>query len=816
MVSALEKLDKILALEEDQGYRNKAVIGGLDKFAAFWYEEAHTEGADPAFIQLVEEVVQLLREYPGAAERENRRQIVARVRGRIREYRIAAQEKPIAAGQEPGPGQRVVEELPQPAPPSPRLERSMAGLESPITKLPGISTVYTRRLQRLGIEKVGDLLYLFPRRYDDYRALKTINHLEYGEQVTIIGSIWDTNVRQTRSGGSVVTSIISDSTSTIQATWFNQPYLAQRLKPGREIVLSGKVDEYLGRLVLSSPEWEPLDQQLIHTGRLVPVYPLTEGLSQRWLRRLIKKTVDYWARRLPDYLPQEVRERADLRGLEWALQQIHFPDNWDTLEEARRRLAFEEFLLIQLGVLRQRHRWRSQPGIPISVEEGGLNAFIESLPFHLTSAQERVLREIIDDLRRPEPMSRLLQGDVGSGKTVIAVAAMLVTVAAGYQAVMMAPTEILAEQHYKSIIELLSAWRDRAKGEEFPAPTVRLLTGSLAASEKETIYNEIAAGEMDIVLGTHALIQEGVSFKDLALAVIDEQHRFGVRQRSALRSKGCNPHVLVMSATPIPRTLALTIYGDLDLSVVDEMPPGRQVIKTRWLRPTERERAYNFVRNQVQKGHQAFIICPLVEESEKVEAKSAVEEYERLRREIFPDLRLGLLHGRMKGDEKEAVMTAFRQGALDILVSTAVVEVGIDVPNATVMLVEGADRFGLAQLHQFRGRVGRGPHESYCLLLAESVSEEAARRLTALEESQDGFYLAEEDLKIRGPGEFFGTRQSGLPNLKLARLGDLPILEKARNEARHLFAKDPALEKPEHRLLAHQVEAFWQGTADLS
>jgi ATP-dependent DNA helicase RecG len=819
MESAFEKLRKILAQEHHLGYSNKAVIGGLDKFADHWYDEVRArlrpeQGAEEgsSYPQMVDEVVQLLREYPRAGEVERRRQIVAEV-----ESKIAALDQPASEAQAAPPaaptGTGAGEEKPPPAREevtAERVDRAIGGLDSPITRLPGINVGYAKKLQRLNVETIGDLLTLFPRRYDDYRALKTINQLQYGETVTIIGHVKETHSREMRKGGTLVQSLISDSTATIQATWFNQPYLVQQLKPGRQIVLSGKVGEYLGRLVFSAPEWEPLDRELIHTGRLAPVYPLTEGIGQRRLRRLVKKTVDYWADRLPDHLPAEMRERAELASLGRAFRQIHFPDSSEELEQARRRLTFDEFLLIQLGVLRQRRRWRRRPGIPIAVDDEVGQSFVHSLPFTLTSAQQRVLREIVADLRRAEPMNRLLQGDVGSGKTVVAVAALVATVSAGHQAAIMAPTEILTEQHYKNVTDLLSA-------QEEP-PTVRLLTGSLSAAEKEEIHGEIASGQAQIAIGTHALIQEGVSFKELGLVVIDEQHRFGVAQRASLRSKGRNPHLLVMSATPIPRTLALTIYGDLDISVLDEMPPGRPATKTRWLTALERERGYAFIRSQVQEGRQAFIICPLVEESEKVEAKAAVEEYERLQGQVFPDLRLGLLHGRMKAEEKEAVMTAFRQQEIEILVSTSVVEVGIDVPNATIMLVEGADRFGLAQLHQFRGRVGRGAHESYCLLLTSSgdISEEAARRLAVLEETRDGFKLAEEDLKLRGPGEFFGTRQSGLPDLKLAKLGDVRLLELARSEAQRLFREDPELASPEHRLLAHKLDAFWRQEGDLS
>jgi len=800
MTSAFEKLTKILKLEKEQGYRNRAVIGGLERFALFWHEEARQEAEGLESIRLVEEIVALLQSYPTLEGRGARERAVEEILSKLRRVREKPPEEAVKPKEEQPP--------------------KRLGLDSPITTLVGIGPSHAKRFEKLGVKTIRDLLYLFPRRYNDFSSLKTINQLEYGEEVTIIGTVWETRVRETRKGGVIVTSIISDGTGTIQATWFNQPYLARRLPAGRQIVLSGKVDEYLGRLVFQSPEWEPLEKELIHTARLVPVYPLTKGLSARWLRRLMKRTVDYWSKRLPDHLPAKLRQRANLVDLETAISQIHFPEDKGSLEKARRRLSFDEFFLIQLGVQRQRHLWRSQTGRALHIDEELLSSFLRSLPFALTNAQQRVLREIINDLRQPRPMSRLLQGDVGSGKTVVATAAMLLTVANGCQAVMMAPTEILAEQHYKTVTELLANFNRDAEFE------IRLLIGSLTPLEKERIRQEVAAGDVDIIIGTHALIQEGVKFKDLGLAVIDEQHRFGVAQRAALRQKGITergpfsgpvcPHVLVMSATPIPRTLALTIYGDLDLSVIDELPPGRREIKTRWLLPRERERAYSFLRSQIEKGHQAFIICPLVEESEKVEAKAAVEEYRRLQEEVFPDLKLGLLHGRMKGEEKEAVMAAFKRGEFDILVSTSVVELGIDVPNATVMLVEGANRFGLAQLHQFRGRVGRSEYQSYCLLLSDSPTPEAQERLRAIETTQDGFALAEKDLELRGPGEFFGTRQSGLPDLKLAKLSDVRILEQARAEAQALFKEDPDLAKPEHRLLARKLAEFWKEESELS
>ncbi|HXV41506.1 MAG TPA: ATP-dependent DNA helicase RecG, partial [Anaerolineae bacterium] len=669
-----------------------------------------------------------------------------------------------------------------------------------------------KKLANLGVYTIGDFLSLYPRRYDDYRALKPINQLQFGEEVTIIAQVWETRQRDSRNRRPIVTSTLSDGTATIDVTWFNQPWLAQKLRPGMQIVLSGRVDEYLGRLTFQSPDWEELDKNLIHTGRMVPVYPLTEGITIKWLRNQIKATVDYWTRRLPDYLPEESRQRLGFLPLDEAIRQIHFPDDWGKLEAARRRLAFDELLLIQLGVLRQRRAWQAQQGQPVQISPEAVERLMQALPFELTQAQHKALDGIIADLRRDTPMSRLLQGDVGSGKTVVALAAMVLTVLDGGQAAILAPTEILAEQHFQSMSKVLGPIGE-ALGRPF---RIQLLTGSTPAAERKELLESLVNGQIDILVGTHAIIQSNVELKNLRLAVIDEQHRFGVEQRSALREKGFNPHMLVMTATPIPRTLALTLYGDLDLSIIDEMPPGRQVISTRSLMPRERERAYSFIQAQIEKGRQAFIICPLVEESEKTEAKSAIEEHKRLQTQIFPRLKLGLLHGRMKADEKEKVMAAFRDQELHVLVSTSVVEVGIDVPNATVILVEGANRFGMAQLHQFRGRVGRGEHQSYCLLLADNLTSEAEQRLQVIERTSNGFELAEQDLQMRGPGEFFGTRQSGLPDLKLVKLTDTKLLELARQEAQLIFERDPILEQPQYRLLARQLTNFWSSGSDLN
>ena len=839
MTTAFMTLSKMLELEREGNFEDKAVMGGLEKFISTWRQEATQAGHDP---QVIEDIASLMADYSAADNRKARIIIMEKIATSLstesrRPRRSPPVEKkeaetPAPDGKAPDTSHETKIEREQPPAPSRQEPRPQshrqgedwditAGLKAPVTTLPRINTGYAKKLERLGVETVQDLLYLFPRRYNDFRNLKKINQLAPGEEVTIIGMIEDSHEKQTARGLTVITALVTDGTGTIQATWFNQHYLMRRLQPNRQIVLSGKTDLYLGRLVMQSPEWEPLEKELIHTNRLVPVYPLTHGISGKWMRTLMHKTVEYWEKRLPDHLTDEILQRTDLIPLNQAISQIHFPDNEESAEEAKHRLAFDEFLLIQLGVLRQRRWWRQEPARALQVNETILETFRRDLPFTLTKAQDSALRQILHDIQRPEPMSRLMQGDVGSGKTVVATAAMLITVANGCQAALMAPTEILAEQHHKTISHLLESLSIPLESAEADGRTERkvrieLLTGSVPKSERERIIQAIASGDIDILVGTHALIQDDVHFSDLALAIVDEQHRFGVAQRGALRQKGYSPHMLVMSATPIPRSLSLTIYGDLDLSIIDELPPGRQAIETRWLEQKERERAYPFIRSQIDKGRQAFIICPLVEDSDKIEAKAAVDEFERLSKEIFPDLRLGLLHGRMKAAEKEGVMKAFHRHEIHILVSTSVVEVGIDVPNATVMLVEGANRFGLAQLHQFRGRVGRSEHRSYCLLLADSDSTGSRDRLQAIEDTQDGFALAEKDLEMRGPGEFFGTQQSGLPPLKLAELGDLFTLVKAREEAQLLTEKDPELSWPEHKLLAHKLEEFWTWGSDLS
>ena len=814
----VEPLRKILQLEVEKGYLDSAVIGGLAKFLQRWSTQATQSLTSPQLLRQFKRLGLSDSNY-ASLTREQRKEWIDKVFAFLPELEKS----------EAKPSEEVVTPPPVKRRPTAVKGQKVAtgSLDSPITVLKGVSTALAAKFKRLGVETVRDLLYFFPHRHLDYSQRKHISQLTEGEEQTVIANVWEAKVAMP-GGRRSTEAIVGDETGNVRVVWFNNPYLAKKLPTNSRVVLSGRVGLFNGRLVFESPEWELLeDKELVHTGRLVPLYPLTQGLHPRQARKLMKEVVDQWAWQVEDFLPPALRQRCNLLELPQALVQAHFPESEDDKERARRGLAFDELLLLQLGVLARKRDWQeSQPGHPFNIKTPLLDKLTKSLPFALTSAQQKVLGEILADLEKPIPMSRLLQGEVGSGKTVVATAALLVGAASGYQGAFMAPTEILAEQHFANVCQLLSRAGAQVAEEEnlrrysglLSRPlTIALLIGGISQARKQEIQQLISRGDIDIIIGTHALIQEGVEFKRLGLAVVDEQHRFGVAQRSALRQKGFNPHVLVMTATPIPRTLALTLYGDLDLSVIDELPPGRQVVKTKWLKPSQRDSAYAFLRKQVAEGRQAFIICPLVEESEVIAAKAAVAEYERLSNEVFPDLRLGLIHGRMSVAEKDEVMHRFRSGKLDVLVSTPVVEVGIDVPNATVMLVESADRFGLSQLHQFRGRVGRGQEQSYCMLLSQNPSEIGRERLDIIEKTHDGFQLAEEDLKLRGPGEFFGTRQSGLPDLRMAKLSDVALLELARDEAIRLFEQDPNLKKSEHSLLAKELARVWQhGEAEWS
>jgi ATP-dependent DNA helicase RecG len=821
---------KILQLEVDKGYRDSAVIGGLDKFFANWLQFANLEpAAGKGFRQLL-----------------NKSAYASLELGRRAVWIKTAMDL-LGCETNPSAKKAVTPKIPEKAKPvvaaSVKSKPSVASsrqsavpkgdigglpLNSDITVIKGISPNIAARFRKLGVKDLRDLLYFFPRRHIDYSERKSIAMLTPGKEETIVANVWQAKALDLGKRRSTE-AVVGDETGNVRVIWFNNPYVARNLKTNDRIVISGRVSLFRGQLVFQSPEWEPDETDTIHTARLVPLYHLTQGLRPRQVRKTMKSVVDQLSPQIPDFVPPEVLTRQHLLPLGQAISHAHFPEDVVLKDRSRVRLAFDELLMLQLGVLAKKRTWQEgQPGNAISLDgqaRKALDGFIQALPFRLTPAQEKALHEILADLARPVPMSRLLQGDVGSGKTVVATAALLAAVANGFQTAFMAPTEILAEQHFTTITRLLGGAGQLVEEQKslqsysgiMDRPvTVAILTGDLDTATRKSLHTRILNGEVDIVVGTHAIIQKGVEFHNLGAAVVDEQHRFGVTQRSALRQKGANPHILVMTATPIPRTLALTLYGDLDLSVIDTMPGGRLAIKTKWLQPEQRQSAYNFIRREVNKGRQAFIICPLVEESEAVQARAAVAEFERLSSEIFPDLHLGLVHGRLSADDKDEVMHRFRAAELNILVATPVIEVGIDIPNATVMMVESADRFGLSQLHQFRGRVGRGTEQSYCMLLAEDPSEIGRQRLDIIERVHDGFKLAEEDLNLRGPGEFFGTRQSGLPDLRMAKLSDVGILESARNEATLIFRKDPRLKRPEHVLLAKELARVWPESAEWS
>ena len=693
-------------------------------------------------------------------------------------------------------------------------------LSDDVSCMKGISTRIRSKLKRLGVNNVRDLVCFYPYRHNDYANICKVRDLTPGVDQTVLVTVWEASQTRGRRGRKSTQMVCGDDTGNLRAIWFNNPFMARTLRAGTELVMSGKVKVFKGRFVFESPEYELLKDQkeLVHTGRLVPVYSSTEGLPQRTLRRLVRQALDDCVSQVEEFIPEEIRQRLGLAGILEAIRQIHYPSSQSDFNTARRRLAFDELFLVQLVVIKRKLQWQQiGEGISIKPDVSPLQNFLDSLPFSLTEAQTRTFKHVQEDLMSNRPMSRLLQGDVGSGKTVVAFASLLSAVFNGYQGALMVPTEILAEQHFLTISQLISGKSEiiekentlTVKFDSHPKPvTFGLLLGSLSKRAKENMHRQLLECDVDIVVGTHALIQSSVDIPKLALGVVDEQHRFGVMQRAYLREKGRRPHLLVMSATPIPRSLALTLYGDLDISVIDEIPPGRHRILTRWVEPIRRMAAYDFIRKEVHTGRQAFIVCPLIEESEVIQSRSAIEEHARLSSDVFPEFSLGILHGKMSLNDKESVMKTFQRGELDILVSTSVVEVGIDIPNASVMLIDGADRFGLAQLHQFRGRVGRGKHQSYCLLLADSPSEEASERLRIVEHVHDGFQLAEEDLRIRGPGDFLGTRQSGLADFKMARITDHDILNLARREAIKLLELDIELTEDRNASLAKYFKSY--------
>lgn len=662
-------------------------------------------------------------------------------------------------------------------------------LNTPLNELPGIGDRFAKRLSKLNLATVEDLIYHFPFRYNDFSKVSKIVEVKPGEVTTIIGELWQVKKSYTRFGKSLIQAVLNDGSGSIELVWFNQPWLEKILKPAKTIQISGQISRKGNKLQSVSPDWEFFGEQNLHTGRLVPVYPETYGISSKWLRQKIHNLLNQVLNELEDPLPENLANQ--MVALKDAVRIIHLPDNLSDLTKASNRLAFDELFFIHLATLKKRHDWANQQSTKaFKINQDALNSFFSSLPFTLTESQNKVIAEIASDTGKSTPMNRLLQGEVGSGKTVVAAAIIYLSFLNKLHSVIMAPTEILAFQHFETLNNLLSPL-----GVE-----IGIYTGSRKFEAKSSDYHPTP----DVVVGTHALLSNSLSFQNLGLVIIDEQQRFGVAQRTLMRTKGQIPHFLTMTATPIPRTVALTLYGDLDLSVIDQLPSGRKPIKTYYVPKSKRGDAYKFISKTMDAGGQAYVVTPLIEPSETlVSVRAAKLEFENLKNKVFPNLRLGLLHGRLKPKEKEQVLKDFKEHKLDILVSTSVVEVGVDVPNANIMVIEGADRFGLAQIHQLRGRVGRGLKQSYVLLFSDNESASIIRRLKILEKTSDGLKLSQMDLKIRGSGQVFGLAQSGRFNLKFASLRDLGLINKTKQAALKILSVDPKLDK--HPLLSAKL-----------
>ncbi|MDD5679773.1 MAG: ATP-dependent DNA helicase RecG [Candidatus Omnitrophica bacterium] len=681
---------------------------------------------------------------------------------------------------------------------------------SKIQYLKGVGPSRAEQLSRLGIYTVYDLLYYLPRRYEDRSEIVPVKDVRPENVYTIKGRIKRHGIWKSKKGMLIYEMVVSDGTGNIHAVWYNQPYLRKYFKMGEDIILYGKVEKFKS-LQITHPDYEILKEEegsidTVNMGRIVPIYPLTQDVTQKYLRSLVNRAIEGTANLIKEVIPTQVRARCRLADAKFAVTNIHFPVSFESLKMAERRIIFEEFFIFETALaLIKKDREKRSPGVRHEVKESLFEDFTDMLPFELTKEQVEAIKSIESDMKSSVPMNRLLEGEVGSGKTVVAMYALLLTIKNSFQGVVMVPTEILAQQHYLTL-------------SEFFAPAginVKLLTGSMSDEEKDKVKKELKEGSAGIIVGTHSLIQEDISFDKVGLLVIDEQHKFGVSQRALLRKKDVKADVLIMTATPIPRTLALTVYGDLDISEIRELPEGRQAISTYWVEEERKDKVYKFAKEEILNGRQAYIVCPRIEETGKSDLASAKNVYEHLAKNVFPEFKLALIHGRMKAAEKDKIMKDFKKNKINILVSTTVIEVGIDIPNAAVMIIENADRFGLAQLHQLRGRIGRGGHKSYCILISNPESDEAKRRLEAFEQLQSGFELAEEDFSIRGPGQILGTRQHGLPEIKFGDIiEDKAILELARKEAFELVEHDSGLKDERNRNLREAVSARYKGKTE--
>jgi ATP-dependent DNA helicase RecG len=814
----LEAIEKPLQYASGHDYANLKTLKGLEPYFSLWLEKASALSLG-----------------------QGRQELFQRLRTLVQGFDamdLPAKKARVQEIQKIFNGLKREEEAPLPCQPWPaqaEFRQSRKDLRTSIQFIKGVGPRLAEILKKKSLLTVEDALYFLPRLYQDRRQIKTISRLSVGKVETVMGTVLQAEMTSYRRRRTFQMTV-GDETGTLVAKWFNfnPRFMKGKFQKGMKLILFGEVKLYQFQKEIHHPELEILGEEdsespaenaappagqdeSLHFGRIVPVYSETEGLyqRQRLIRRIMKNAVDLFAAREFSGIPEEICRRQNLIPLADAFRRAHYPDPDEDItllnggrSPAHRRLIFDEFFFLELGLALRRSGTLMENGIPFPITHRLTKQLRGLIPFALTPAQERVLSEIESDMRKPSPMNRLLQGDVGSGKTIVALLAGLMAIEGGYQVAIMAPTEILAEQHYLNIRPLAEKMGFRTS----------LLTGSLKRFEKDGSYERIRAGEVQVVIGTHALIQEEVEFHRLGLAVIDEQHKFGVMQRATLKKKGLTPDVLVMTATPIPRTLAMTLYGDLEVSVIDQLPPGRGVITTRVFQEKERFRVYRILREEIAKGKQAYVVYPLVEESERLDLKDATRMAKSLQQEIFPEFKVGLIHGRMKSEEKEAIMADFKAGRIHILVSTIVIEVGIDVPNASVMVIEHAERFGLSQLHQLRGRVGRGKDPSQCALIAQYPrSEEAERRLRVMEQTTDGFKIAEEDLDIRGPGELMGTQQSGLPDFRVANfVRDIQLLNEARKEAFGVIAQDPILSLPEHYFMKETLKERWRGRLELA
>ena len=793
----LASLRGILALEQSRGFDNSAVAGGLDRFI----EDASE------IVPWLGDLFEVGGQSYAGLNKAQRRAWAARATARASRAGQARESR--------RPATRPARAPRRAAAAKPRIT-----LDTSLDDLPFINRRTQPRIERLGVANLRDLLHLFPNRHVDYSDITPIAGLSLDDDTTVVGKVTSSETARIGRPPGAAKVVLNDGTGLLNITWWGQAYLADRFRRGTRLAVSGRVNEFRGRAQMENPEYEELKgfaDELVHAGNLLPVYPSTEGLQQRTIRNAVRRALDAGIPLLVDHIPQQILHDHGMPELARALRRMHFPKDADEFRSARQRMAFDELFVNQVAVLTRKREWAARRG-GVEVARGRKAAldYVGRLEFELTGDQKSALGGILEDMATAVPMGRMLQGEVGSGKTVVALAGLLAAAADGRVGAFMAPTEVLAEQHFLNATVQLDAAPAEGEPENIVKAagagydgrpvTIALLTGNLRRSIKTHVQTMLAKGEIDIIIGTHALLQDAVTIPRLAFVVIDEQHKFGVGQRAALTDRNPRPHLLAMSATPIPRSLALTVYGDLELSTLRQMPGGRQPITTKWARSLQdRQDAYALARREIAAGRQVFVVCPFVEESEQVKGRAATVEFERLRGGELAGIEVGLLHGRMGLDEKLAAMDSFRDGETQALVATPVIEVGVDVANATVMLIESADRFGMAQLHQLRGRVGRGAHRSYCVLLADEPGADGQARLSTVERISDGFDLAEVDLETRGPGEYLGARQSGWPELKVANVGDRDLLVLARTDASNLLASDPDLANPNHQPLAKEV-----------